>query len=193
MRSLCPINSNAFPCACANLPETLCLRGISCVWPWWSPPKASFFPRHNMGHHSHKLNVIKCCKNHPFFCHVYKEIEVGGKFSLKDLRCLFFKWTSLNLSFLTGGKKFTFKLSRSASYLCWVVWQKKFCSLPYPLRCLIYPTIAQAASFQIWALLLTTAIVICIGISLWMLFKMTCLPFLFPLKNGPSQNAIILL
>lgn len=44
----------------------------------------------------------------------------------------FFKWRALNLPCLTGGKKFTFKLSRSASYLYSIVGQKKILGLPYP-------------------------------------------------------------
>lgn len=58
---------------------------------------------------------------------------MGGQFSLEDSgwRCLFFKWRSLNLTCLTGGKKFTFKCPDQLLYLYRVVGQKKFLNLPY--------------------------------------------------------------
>lgn len=58
------------------------------------------------------------------------EVNFHLKAQVRD--AYFFKLRALNLPCLAGGKKFTFKLSRSASYLYSVVGQKKILSLPYP-------------------------------------------------------------
>ena len=126
---------------------------------------------------------------------------MGSQFSLKDSgwRCLgFFKWRSLNLTCLTSFKKFTFKLSRSASYLYWVVGQKNFFSLPYPsLIDLTNHSIDSFFSNMGVASDYSNCIGIClIPIWIWILFKMAwkmCVFGVFHLKNGLSWNEILLL
>lgn len=123
--------------------------------------------------------------------------EVNFHFETKFGDAWILKWRSLNLSCLTGGKKFTFKLSGSTSFLYCIVGQKRFLSLSNLL--LLDLTNHSIGSFVSNldissgygnCHLLCNCFFLCLSLNIVQNYlKNMCLwAFGFPLKSGILQN-----